>query len=507
MKKNILKAGLLWALFLLFTVSCGGGGGGGASATSGQPGQLTMSLTDASGCDFEHVFVTIRKVRVHKSSSAEDGDGGWIDITPSNAPLKVDLLSLQNGLTEGLGIAPLASGHYTQIRLYLEKNTGNQLNNYVVLAGGGTFPLKVPSGFQTGIKIVHDFDIEPGQPEEIVLDFDACRSIREMKNGKFFILKPVIQAFVKKISGGIAGAVDALSSGAVVKAEVNGHVVKQTRIKPDGTFVLSPLPNSDEVKIEFPSDPTGTFDVVIVSDTTATVVTTGVPVTTGTQTVISTTANPTHLPLSAIGVLNGKIDPTSADARVSQTINGKPYQISRHSPDLADGSFEFILPADAPLFGAFTTPLPVSYTADPSATAKYTVDTPNDDGLYQVKSQAVTISSTPTTVNFTGADKLVPMAGAAGTVSGNTTVTGLPAGFSSTIVVLSAQMNNENVNSIGVPVSTVGAFSYAIDDLAPGTYTLTVAAADGLHQISPDITVTIPSTGGIFTGKDFTLSP
>lgn len=497
--KNIIKASLLGFSFLMLLVSCGGGGGGTAQTQSGPTGQLSVRLTDSAGCNIDHVFVNIRKVRVHKSSTAEDGDDGWITIIPPNAPVKVDLLTLQNGLTEGLGIAPLAPGHYTQIRLYLEE-TGNTVD-----VNGVTYPLKVPSGFQSGIKIIHDFDIKPDQIEEVVLDFDPCRSV--VHAGKEFILKPVITAVLKSISGVIAGAVDQLSSGAVVKAEINGHAFKETHIEQDGTFVLSPLPNSDEVKILFPADTTGTFDVVIVSDTTSTVVTTGVPVATGQVTVISTTTSPTHLPFSSTGVLDGHLDPTSADVRVNQMINGNSYQIDRRSPDLADESFEFILPTGAPRFGAFSMTLPISYSDDTTDAAKYTVDTPSDDGLYNLSSKPVTVSSsTLTTVEFTGPDALQPKSGTAGTVSGSISITGLPAtGFGT--VILSAEINNKNVNTIGVPFSSTGAFAYAIDDLAPGTYTLTVLSSDGLNQVSPDITVTIPSTGGTFAGNNFTVSP
>ncbi len=495
--RDFLKTGLIGVFLLSLLVSCGGGG---SSVTpSGQTGQLSVLLTDSSGCDIDQVFVNVRKVRVHKSADAEDVDDGWTTIIPPNAPVKIDLLSLQNGLFESLGLAPLAPGHYTQIRLYLEK-TGNS-----VVVDGQTSPLKVPSGFQSGIKIIHDFDIEPGKIEEIFLDFDPCRSV--VKAHDKYILKPVIRAIVKSISGAIVGAVDQLSANVTVKAEINGHVFKQTTTMPDGTFVLSPLPNSDEIKIEFPSDTTGTYDVVIVSDSTSTVVTTGVPVATGGDTVISTTTYPIHLPTSAIGVLTGHMDPTSADARVSQMINGNSYQIDRKSPDLIDRSFQFLLSTGSPLFGAFSMTLPLTYQADNADAANYTVDTPNDSGLYKVSSKSVTVSSTPIDVEFTGPDKLEPVSGTAGTVSGSVTVSSLPSGFSSGTIVLSAEMNGQNVNSTGIPFSTIGTFSYTLDDLAPGTYTIAVVSADGLTTFSQNIQVTIPSIGGTFSGNNFTVAP
>jgi len=504
--KSVLKTQLFFFAILLLLVSCGGGGGGGGSTSTGGAGTLFVSLTDSSGCGFDNVFVTIRKVRVHKSSSVNDSGGGWVDITPQDAPLKVDLLSLQNGVTTGLGVSPLSAGRYTQVRLYLEKNTGAKLNNYVVV-GGVSHAIFVPSGFQSGIKIIHEFDVADGATEDLVLDFDPCRSIVKAGNGTYH-LKPVITAVLMKTAGSITGAVSDLASGAVVKAEINGVVIKQTTIKSNGSFILGPLPDSNTVKVLYPQGTNGTYDVVVVSAKTNTTVTTDVPVTKGQQTVISTTTDPTPIMTSPAGVLDGNMNPTSADARVRQTINGKPYQITRDSPNLVDGSFSFILSVAPPAFAEYSATMPLSYQYDTGAAASYTVDTPNGAGLYDVSSQAVTVSSSaPVHVGFTGANSLTPASGTPGTVHGAVTVVGLPAVFSSGTIVLSAMMNNENVNSVGIPVSSTGTFSYTIDDLAPGTYTVTVLSATGFDSLSPDVQVVVPSTGGTFTGKDFTVGP
>ena len=41
---------------------------------------LRVALTDAPACGYDAVNVTIARVRVHQSSSAADGDMGWIDM-------------------------------------------------------------------------------------------------------------------------------------------------------------------------------------------------------------------------------------------------------------------------------------------------------------------------------------------------------------------------------------------------------------------------------------------
>ncbi len=110
---------------ILFVTGCGSSGGG------GQPGVASVSVTDAPACGFDQVNVTVSKVRIHQSATAADTDAGWTDIT-LNPPRKINLLMLNdptqaNLALESLGEAPLAAGHYTQLRLVLEpKNDGNR---------------------------------------------------------------------------------------------------------------------------------------------------------------------------------------------------------------------------------------------------------------------------------------------------------------------------------------------------------------------------------------------
>ncbi|MGH7463390.1 MAG: DUF4382 domain-containing protein, partial [Longimicrobiales bacterium] len=89
-------------------VACGGGGGGAADGT------LRVALTDAPSCGYDHVFVTVEKVRVHQSSTASDADSGWREILVSPAR-RIDLLTLTNGVLTELGSTPLPAGNYSLI--------------------------------------------------------------------------------------------------------------------------------------------------------------------------------------------------------------------------------------------------------------------------------------------------------------------------------------------------------------------------------------------------------
>lgn len=56
--KTILKT----LTFPLALAACGGGGGDGGSAATGT---LHVQMTDSPSCGFDHVYVTVSKVRVN----------------------------------------------------------------------------------------------------------------------------------------------------------------------------------------------------------------------------------------------------------------------------------------------------------------------------------------------------------------------------------------------------------------------------------------------------------
>ncbi|HSN23363.1 MAG TPA: DUF4382 domain-containing protein, partial [Methylomicrobium sp.] len=159
----------LMAIASILIIACGGNGGGSAGSGSGGTGSLALSLQDAPDTEeYQAVYVTINEVQVHKSG---DGDANWETVATPNATY--NLLELVNGVREELGLATLDSGSYTQMRLILGQNPDNVINilskahpfpNYVIEKGtDAVHELKVPSGYQTGIKIVKGFIINENQ--------------------------------------------------------------------------------------------------------------------------------------------------------------------------------------------------------------------------------------------------------------------------------------------------------------------------------------------------------
>lgn len=162
---------------------------GDAQGTSSSPttgnGQLVVSLVDAPATAKE-IHVGITKITAHSTVD------GWVTVlTPDPSPLKVDLLTLQNGASLALGAVNLKPATITQVRLYVSSNSDD---NYVVLADGSSDPLKIPSGVQTGIKIVGPFEIGECETTSLTLDFDGRKSIfsHPTGHGDEWILRPTI---------------------------------------------------------------------------------------------------------------------------------------------------------------------------------------------------------------------------------------------------------------------------------------------------------------------------
>lgn len=193
---------VLCILALASLTACGGGSSGGVdSSGSGSgsstvngdsdTGTLRLALTDAPACGFDTVFVTIQKVRVHKSSDANDIDGGWSEIV-LNPAKKVDLLSLTNGKLEDLGQTVLPAGKYTQLRLVLAENNGAPFANSAKPTGESEVALQTPSGQQSGLKTNIDITVAANKTSDFVIDFDACKSIVAAGGSGKYLLKPVL---------------------------------------------------------------------------------------------------------------------------------------------------------------------------------------------------------------------------------------------------------------------------------------------------------------------------
>jgi hypothetical protein len=371
---GLAAGGVLCAAAL---VACGGGNDKQTTTdptpTATATGLLTVALTDSPACGFDAVNVTVSKVRVNKSATAADTDSSWVDLAVSPAR-KINLLSLTNGVLDTLGTTALDPGHYSQIRLVLDANASGTANTVVPTGTTQEVALDTPSAAQSGLKLNGEFDVTAGAQTNLVIDFNACKSVVKKGNAGY-ALKPVLTV-VPAAQNGISGviAASALTHHVMVSAEQNGQIVAATTPDPQtGVFLVSHLA-------------AGNYDLVITSDNSAASVIGAVPVTaTGTTSVSSATA-PLALAAATTGSISGTVTlspaSTTEAAYVSakQTLGtGQAVTIKYQGADITTGAYSLTgLPLAAPQYAAYSATLPLTFTAATGVTA----------GVYSVEASA-----------------------------------------------------------------------------------------------------------------------
>ncbi|MCW5135709.1 DUF4382 domain-containing protein [Burkholderia cenocepacia] len=381
---NIIKSALCAAFVPFVLAGCGGGDDGGGTQT----GTLHVAMTDAPSCGFDHVYVTVSQVRVNANANAADNDGGWSTVSLAT-PQKIDLLSLTNGVLADLGQTALPAGQYQQVRLVLAQNQGNTLANSVVPTGGTEQALATPSATQSGYKIIQPFTVQPNTLVDLVLDFNACKSIVQRGNGSY-ALKPVVTAIPTVVSGAISGYVASAEAGATVYAEQGGKVVRGTVADSSGKFVLSPL---------IQSSTQGNYDVVIVQNNFASGIVRSVPVVVNTTTAVSASNAPITLPASTMSTVSGTVTASAnAFVRALQTIDANAYEITSINANMDTGAYSLSVPAAAPIVGTYSGSLPVALAAAPAAAGQYTIEANAASGATQ--SANVNATTSQSNVNF-----------------------------------------------------------------------------------------------------------
>lgn len=221
MKRSYLLGIVAMCICIMFS-SCSEKG----TKTTNQGG-IKIYLADKPAA-YDEVNIVVSQVSVHIAD--QDSESGWIVI--SDTIQTYDLLELSNGVMVLFANHTLDPAHYTQIRLKVTDGCS-------VVVDGTLYDLKIPSGEQSGIKINHQFEIQPDVTYELLLDFDAEKSIHQKGNGDYQ-MQPVIRAVAIATSGNISGIVD--PDSILAYAVAGPDTIAQTHSDTTGYFKLVGLP-------------------------------------------------------------------------------------------------------------------------------------------------------------------------------------------------------------------------------------------------------------------------
>jgi len=171
MKKNLLLLSLLSAFVMFWLISC-------SKDQSSKSTTVKVRLTD-NPVNADEVNVDIQQVRVKFS---DDSIHGWTDLNTMSGVY--DLLGLQNGVDTLLAVGTIPTNIVKEIRLVLGSNNTIKVNGII-------FPLTIPSGSESGLKIKVNKQLN-GSLDSLLIDFDAALSVHQTGAGDYQ-LKPVLR--------------------------------------------------------------------------------------------------------------------------------------------------------------------------------------------------------------------------------------------------------------------------------------------------------------------------
>ncbi len=350
---------------------------------SSGPATMNVHLVDGPDSSYKAVTLQVKKLEIH-------GPNGWQTLadftTTPDGVLKVNnLLDLRYGIRMTLAAgAPVVAGHYDQMRMLLGPD------NSVTLADGSWFPLKVPSGMQSGVKFPLSFDIAEGTTRDVFIDFDAHRSIFVHEAGASgqYLLRPVVRA-IDKLVGSISGT---LTTPAVAPASPTplGNVEVMAEVIDSGTgravVVRSTFTDATTGHYTLDLLPLGASYYVVAQPVVGTPATVYPPSTSGSITITETTPNATWdasftaVTANEIGSVTGTIAPVAGTDQtdavfvmasfnaapvplVVRTVNASLVDDSYTLTDLPlrDGGYTLAVERSTTNDGGFTT---TTWTAD-----------------------------------------------------------------------------------------------------------------------------------------------
>lgn len=196
--------------------ACSGGSSG------GNTGELRLGLTDGPVEHADRVVVAFTGIQLKAANdgapmAAEPFDASACDEfdTATNTCF-IDLLTLTGSNRKVVFNSDLPAGTYEWMRLAVDADR-NEMDSYVDV-DGMICPLYIPSGAQSGLKVIKDITVTANGVSDYTLDFDVRKSITappglgadagtmEMCTQNY-VMKPVIRIVDTTETGTITGSV------------------------------------------------------------------------------------------------------------------------------------------------------------------------------------------------------------------------------------------------------------------------------------------------------------
>jgi Domain of unknown function (DUF4382) len=185
---------------LAMLAACGG-------SDSGPSSTMNLSIADGPVDSADHVVIEFTGVELQQS-----GSGKAVTINFSS-PKTIDLLTLQNGNAASLlSGASVPAGDYQWIRLLLSVGSDDAVAGSYIEISGAQYPLIVPSGEQTGLKLVQGFTMTANQVANFTIDFVLQQALtappgQQIGGVQAYLLRPALRLIDNVQAGQISGTV------------------------------------------------------------------------------------------------------------------------------------------------------------------------------------------------------------------------------------------------------------------------------------------------------------
>ncbi|EQD76882.1 lipoprotein [mine drainage metagenome] len=213
---------------------------------------MSLGVTDTPVDGVQQVVVAFTGVTL----MGPDGQQSFQFATEQS----VNLLTLQGNASQALlSNVTVPAGQYQWLRLDIDT-----AHSYVISSTGGQYPLNIPSGDQSGLKLVSGFTVAQGGLSDFTIDFNLRQSLTEdnASGTTTYTLTPALRLVNAEEVGSISGtALNTMTIGG--ESITNANCDPAVYVYPGSTTVFNG------------------FDVTISGGTT--------PITSGTLTLNSTT--------------------------------------------------------------------------------------------------------------------------------------------------------------------------------------------------------------------------